>query len=77
MPYLRFLVSTSIPPYPHYLRSTWGLRKIAKKGEEFKVLIEKSGCKKGRDPVKVAVDAWCFDCNAPTPQADIKVGMLF
>ena len=64
------------PTYPHYLRGTWGLRKIAKKGEELKVLIKKGGCKKGRDPVKVGVGTY-FDCNAPTPQADIKVGTLF
>ena len=43
------------PPYPHYLRGRWSLRKIAKKGEELRVFIKKSGCKKGRDQVKVGI----------------------
>ena len=76
LPYLCFLVRTSTSPDPHYLRGTWGLRKIAKKGGELRVFIKKRGCKKRRNPAKVGDGAWFFsyfECNAPTSMLTSKL----
>ena len=79
MQYISIFCNSAIlsPPYPHYLRGTWGLQKIAKKGGELRAFIKKSGYKKERDPVKVGVGCLIFWFQCSNPQADIKAGMLY